>query len=44
MNKYELVAKVSKYVTIVSVVFIAAHFGVNISFDKNKFQDLNARN
>ena len=44
MNKYELVAKVSKYMTIVSVVFIAAHFGVNISFDKNKFEDLNAHN
>ena len=39
MNKYDLVAKVSKYVTIVSVVFIAAHFGLNVKFDKNKFFD-----
>ena len=36
MNKYDLVAKVSKYVAIVSVVFIAAHFGANVSFDKPK--------
>jgi hypothetical protein len=41
MNKYELVAKVSKYATVVSVIFIAAHFGLNVSFDKNKFTDLN---
>jgi len=40
MNKYELVSIATKCVTIVSVVFIAAHFGLNVSFDKNKFTDL----
>jgi len=34
MNKYELIAKVSKYAAIVSTVFIISHFGLNISFDE----------
>lgn len=36
MNKYELAAKVSKYVAIVSGIFLVSHFGLNVSFDKNK--------
>lgn len=40
MNKFELVATVTKCATIVSVVFIVAQFGLNVNFDKNKFTDL----
>lgn len=36
MNKYELAATVSKYVAIVSGVFLIGHFGLNVSFDKTK--------
>lgn len=43
MDKYKLTGKISKYVSIVAVFFIAAHYGMSISFDKNKFTDLNKR-
>lgn len=43
MDKYKLTGKISKYASIVVVFFIAAHYGMNISFDKNKFTDLNER-
>lgn len=36
MNKFELAATVSKYVAVVSCVFLIGHFGLNVSFDKNK--------
>lgn len=36
MNKYELAAKVSKYVAVVTGVFLVGHFGLNVSFDRNK--------
>lgn len=36
MNKFELAAKVSKYVAVVTGVFLVGHFGLNVSFDKNK--------
>lgn len=34
MNKYELAAKVTAYVAVVSCVFLVGHFGLNVSFDK----------
>lgn len=34
MNKYELAAKVSKYVAIVSAIFLIGHFGLNVSLTK----------
>jgi hypothetical protein len=33
MNKFELIGVVSKYVAVVSVVFLVSKFGLNISFD-----------
>lgn len=33
MTKYELIAKCVKYTAIVTSVFLAGHFGVNIYFD-----------
>jgi hypothetical protein len=38
MNKYELIAKVTVCVTVVTTVFMAGHFGLNVSFDKKKFE------
>ena len=39
MNKYELIAKVTKYATIVTSIYIVSHFGLNVYFDK-KSEDL----
>ena len=36
MNKYDLAAKVTMYGAIVSCVFLVGHFGLNVSFDRNK--------
>ena len=33
MSKYELLAKVAKYGTIVTSIYIISHFGLNINFD-----------
>ena len=33
MNKYELIAKVTKYATIVASIYILAGFGLNVYFD-----------
>ena len=38
MNKYELAAKVAKYATIVTSIYILGYFGFNIYFDNNKKQ------
>ena len=36
MNKYELAAKVTAYVAVVSCVFLVGHFGLRVSFDKGQ--------
>ena len=36
MNKYELIAKVAKYGTIIASVYMIGHFGLSIHFDNNK--------
>jgi hypothetical protein len=36
MNKYDLAAKVTMYIAVVSSVFLVGHFGLNVSFDKGK--------
>lgn len=33
MNQYDLIAKVAKYATIVTSIYIFSHFGLNIYFD-----------
>ena len=33
MNKYELIAKVSKYAAIFGTIYIFGKFGLNINFD-----------
>ena len=33
MNKYELLAKVAKYGTIVGSIYILSRFGLNVNFD-----------
>ena len=35
MNKYELVAKIAKYTSVVATVYILGRFGFNVNFDKN---------
>lgn len=34
MNKYDLIAKVTKYAAVVSSIYILGKFGFNIYFDK----------
>lgn len=34
MNKYELIAKVSKYTAIVGTIYILGRFGLNINFEE----------
>lgn len=36
MNKYELIAKVTKYTAIVSAVYLMGRFGFNVYFDRAK--------
>lgn len=36
MNKYELIAKVAKYTTIITSIYIIGSFGINIYFDGSK--------
>jgi len=36
MNKYDLIAKVAKYTTIVASIYMVGHFGINVYFDNNK--------
>lgn len=35
MNKYDLIAKVAKYATVITTVYCLGKFGLNIYFDKN---------
>jgi len=36
MNQYELIAKVTKYVTIAASIYIIGHFGLHVYFDNDK--------
>lgn len=36
MNKYELAAKVAKYATIITSIYLVGRFGINVYFDNNK--------
>lgn len=36
MNKYELIAKVAKYATIVTSIYIISRCGLNVYFDNNE--------
>lgn len=40
MSKYELFAKVARYATIVTSIYIIIHFGLNIYFDGDRNKGL----